>query len=417
MITRSEQELSSYLHYGYIPHLEEDFATRPWARVRRADVLPDGAVARAELVRAGELAFRAACALPGDGPHVVPLSGGVDSRFLLATLLEAGLGPRIVTVAFGIPGALDLELAARVAAAAGVRHESIDLAQLVVTHAELAACARAAPWCYTLEAFWSREIVRRHGRDATYWSGIMANVFAGKDLLVPTPDWESACRAFAQRSRFLRWRDLTAPGFDPVAVLPARPPLADAALAPLEQLYAFLRYPGRIDPTLLAPGVHWRTPFRAEPWVGFMLRVPRALRADPGFYREIAARSSAALFALPTKNDLGLAPRASGLRQFVRRARHKLGRELATRFPALSRYHNPFLNYVDLERELRGDGSLGTVVTELVERLAARRALPWLDPRELLARHRARRENLGEHLALLATLELHLALESPDSGR
>lgn len=411
MARPDERQLSSYLHYGYVPRLPTEVQAHAAARVPRAEVAADGSIPRSELVARGREAFRAACAVQGEGAHVVPLSGGVDSRFILATLLAAGLGPSIVTVAFGVPGALDFELAARVARAAGVRHESIDLRRLVLTPEELAATTQVAPWCLTLEAHFNQEIARRCGPAATYWSGIMANVFAGKDLGVHAPDWSSACRVFAERSRVARGLRLTAPGFEPVSALPAHPPVPDCALAPLEQLYAFVRYPGRIDPALLAPGVRWRTPFRDATWVDFMLRVPRATRADSSFYREIAACSSPQLFALPTKNDLGLRRGAARVAGLLVRARHKLAREFSTRFPRLSRYQNPFLNYVDLEREFRGERPLARLAEPLLARLAARQAVPWLDPLELLTRHRARRANLGEHLQLLLGLELNLALE------
>lgn len=406
-----ERALSTYLHYGYFPRVPEGFRELPWARVRRAEVLPPGSVAREELVERGLAAMRAACADPGPGLHVVPLSGGIDSRFLLAVLLRLVPRENLRTVTFGVPGALDFDLAGRVARAAGVAHERLDLGGLRVTRAELEATARRAPWGFVFEAHFNHEIPRRFGADATYWSGIMANVTIGKDLDFPETSWAASCREFAGRSRLLRGRALVAPGFDPAGVLPEEPIVADSALAHLEQLYAFLRFPGRLDAALLASGHRWRTPFRAPPWVDFMLRVPRELRADPGFYRAIAARSDPALFALPTKNDLGLVPAAGALRRRVRGLRHKLVRRLNRLVPGRTRLVNPSLNYADLDGELRTDGDLGREITAAVEALARRGWIDWLDPLELLARHRARRENLGEHLALLASLELHLARE------
>ena len=403
--------LSTYLHYGYFPRVPEGFAELPWARVRRADVLRPGDVAREELVARGLRAMQAACAEPGPGLHVVPLSGGLDSRFLLAVLLELVPRADLRTVTFGVPGALDFELAEGVARAAGVAHERLDLTRLRVTRAELDATARRAPWGFVFEAHFNHEIPRRFGADATYWSGIMANVTIGKDLDFPETSWAASCREFAGRSRLLRGRALVAPGFDPAAVLPREPILADGALAHLEQLYAFLRFPGRLDAALLAEGSRWRTPFRTAAWNDCMLRAPRELRADPGFYRAIAARSNPALFALPTKNDLGLAPGAGTLRRRARGLGHKLVRAVNRLAPGRMPRVNPSLNYADLDGELRAASDLGRVIETALEALARRAALPWLDPLELLARHRARRENLGEHLALLASLEVHLARE------
>lgn len=283
-------ELAAFLHYGYRPLVPPGYLDRPWSRVRASDAFALDGIDRDALVRRGVQAFRAACAPAADRRHVVPLSAGIDSRLLLGTLVELVPRERIVAVTFGVPGALDFDLAPAVARAAGVRHEAIDLTGLAVTRDELLATARAAPWTFVHEAYPNHLIPRRHGPDATYWSGCMANSFAGADLAVPATTMAEARREFAHRTRISRTLCLTPPDFDPTSVLPETPLLEDGALTLYEQLYAYLRYPGFNDPILLAPGHAWRTPFREPAWVDFMLRVPRTVRADPSFYRSIAAR-------------------------------------------------------------------------------------------------------------------------------
>ena len=48
---------------------------------------------------------------------MVPLSGGLDSRTILAALLEAGLKDRITTVTYGTPGTWDYDIACDVVVA------------------------------------------------------------------------------------------------------------------------------------------------------------------------------------------------------------------------------------------------------------------------------------------------------------
>jgi len=402
-------DLAAFLHYGFLPRVPEGYRALPWARVRAREVAGSGE--REALVKRGLAALRTACAEPGPGLHVVPLSGGIDSRCLLAVLREAGLGERLVAATFGIPGTYDFDLAPAVARAASVRHEAVDLASVPVTRAGLLAAARRAPWCHAFEAFYNHQIPLRFGPEATCWSGIMANAIAGVDQDEPACDWPTAQAAFAARCRIAREVVLTPPDFDPVAVLPERPLLADSALSYYEQLFAFLRYPCRLEPALLPAGFRFRTPFRHPAWVDFLLRAPRALRRGQRLYHAIAVRTNPALFALPAKNNLGLALSAPRWRVGLRRAHLKLGRAHAARFPGRARRPNPKLNTIDFDRALRVEGDVRRVVEESLQRLAERRVLDWLDPLALLQRHQARRANLGEALALLAAVELNLTVE------
>jgi hypothetical protein len=403
------QDLAAFLHFGFLPRVQAGYRDLPWARVRARDVAGTGA--REELIERGLGAMRVACAAPGPGLHVVPLSAGIDSRFLLAVLAEAGLGERLLAATFGIPGAYDFDLAPPVAHAAGVRHEALELASLRLGRAELLDTAQRAPWSFTFEAHYNHQVALRFGTEATYWSGIMANAIAGVDLDVPAPDWASACRTFAAHTRVVRARALTPPGFDPRAVLPKRPLLEDSALTYFEQLFAFLRYPCRLEPALLPAGFRFRTPFRHPAWVDVLLRAPRALRRGQALYHAIAERSNPTLYALPTKNQLGLPAHARAWRVGLRRARLKAGRAWAARFPGRARRPNPKLNTIDFDQALRAESDVHAVIEESLARLAERRVVGWLDPLALLREHQARRANLGEALALLASLELNLAVE------
>jgi hypothetical protein len=413
VVTRDE--LAAFLHFGFRPRVPEGYRELPWARVRARDVWTN--VGRADLLERGLAAMRSACAEPGPGQHVIPVSGGLDSRFLLAILAEAGLGERLVAATFGIPGTFDFDLAPPVARAVGVRHEAFELGRLRLTRDELLATARRAPWTLTLEAHYNHQIPLRFGSGATYWSGIMANAIAGVDLDEPSADWRTACVAFGLRARVVPAVRLTPPGFDPCSVLPAAPLLEDSVLTYFEQLFAFLRYPCRLEPALLPAGFRFRTPFRHAAWVDFLLRAPRELRRGQRLYHAIAERSNPRLFALPAKNQLGLARSSPAWRLGLRRARLKAERLFAARFPGRPGRPNPKLNTVDFDHALRAGAELAALVEEALERLAARQVVDWLDPLELLRRHRARTANLGEALTVLAALEFNLTVEEERAAR
>jgi len=58
---------------------------------------------------------------------IIPLSGGLDSRAILAAALSSKSAEEITTVTFGMPGTLDYEIGQSVAKKAGTRHLSMDL--------------------------------------------------------------------------------------------------------------------------------------------------------------------------------------------------------------------------------------------------------------------------------------------------
>jgi asparagine synthetase B (glutamine-hydrolysing) len=58
---------------------------------------------------------------------LIPISGGLDSRYILGAALEIVDATRIVTMSFGAPGSFDFEIGRKVAKAAGVKHVAYPL--------------------------------------------------------------------------------------------------------------------------------------------------------------------------------------------------------------------------------------------------------------------------------------------------
>ena len=73
--------------------------------------------------------------------HVVPLSGGLDSRIILGGLLKKGLKDSIITITFGTPGTLDYDIGIHIAKQLGIYYEALDLTKVCYDEKSLQCAA------------------------------------------------------------------------------------------------------------------------------------------------------------------------------------------------------------------------------------------------------------------------------------
>lgn len=126
-----ETAVQEYLAFGYVPSEAKESSLEilgEWSRLPRRSVED---VTESALVDEGRLALTAAidvcaeAASLGDD-HVVFLSGGLDSRAILGAVLDRFESSEVVAATFGMPGEMDFDFAAAVAAKVGVRHERLE---------------------------------------------------------------------------------------------------------------------------------------------------------------------------------------------------------------------------------------------------------------------------------------------------
>ena len=140
-----------------IPYLDHDFNTLK-------DIL----------IRAVESFFN------GSLTHVVPLSGGMDSRIILAALCELTSASNIHTYTFGVPGAYDYDIPNRIAGALGTKHKNFSAHDTKYSIEGLIRAAKASDG--NTEVFHPlvlNRVVDHYGPDAIYWSGFAGDLVGG----------------------------------------------------------------------------------------------------------------------------------------------------------------------------------------------------------------------------------------------
>jgi hypothetical protein len=336
------------------------------------------------------------------GLHVVPLSGGCDSRAILGALLEAGQMDRAVAVTFGSPGTFDFEIGRLVAKRFAVEHIALDLTKVVVRPEDFEEAAEHVPgWMWLPDVVFNRFYLRYFGDGAKFWSGFMGDPISGSHLpAIESRTWAEAVRLFvARHQREGAGELLCEEGFVPEDVIPAAPLDGQANRISFdEQLDYVLRQFGAVR-YIVAPDVaRFETPFLNQQWAGFMLGLPRAYRLGQRFYREALRRWYPRLFGLPEKLAMVDRKAFGGPSRFRRWQWERF--RMAKVWGA-----NPCLNYIDFDHELRRDGCWRTVIGDSIRQLQTRRLVNWIDIDELWSDHQSGRRDFGRAITLLASLE------------
>ncbi|HHS49856.1 MAG TPA: hypothetical protein ENN07_01940 [candidate division Zixibacteria bacterium] len=372
-------------------------------------------------VRALEACFRDI----GDGRHIVPLSGGMDSRAILGGLIDAGLKDDIIAVTFGSPGIYDYEIAEMIVNKFGLEHVKIDISNVKIDSSILLEAAKTGgAWTFLFEAVYNSFITNHFGKDAIYWGGYLGGELAGSHIpREESMTWDAA------KSYFVRWNtvphsvNLAKPGLMLEDVLPERPFVERSVMSFDDQLDFGIRQVNFTRNINLRDGFNFRTPFLTREWVDFCFRIPLRYRLDERIYRKILVRKFPELFAIPSANFLGGKVDISNGGYFCRRALNRI-RSAINAYPYKRgdyfRFLDPVwrslrifarLNYIDYGRAIMFDENYRTIVRENLDDLKQRGAVDWLDLDAIFRDHIEGRSDNGLELILLATLELSLKAE------
>jgi hypothetical protein len=415
MPMRDEEILQQYLHFGYLP-CQGSFLPlgmfNTFSKKDKYENLPEP-----ELVSLGASALRkafgASYAETGYDKHIVPLSGGLDSRAILACLIEHTDTSNITTIKFGLPGTFDFEIGQRVAQAAGVRCRTIDLSNVVWNQDELISCAGKTTHPLPLfESFLFFQMMELFDSSSIYWSGFMGDPLSGSHLLCPeSKSWRQARIRFCERNRYARSINLDRAGFKPDEILPKEPWFSANVLTLDEQLDFNVRQQHYIKPLVLFDGNTCKTPFLHPDWVNFILCVSNKYRIGQYLYKKIVQKAYPDLFSLPTKTNFGLPLNAPRWQVFARKGRLKLQSTARKFLPHLLWRVSPMINYIDFDLALHRRRDLKTVVYENIQDLKKRKVVDWIDIDGIWRRHQERKANHADALLVLASLEIYLKVK------
>ncbi len=408
----SESEFPGYLHYSYYPNPEYCFVPEKIVDASTRDPHTSGLIERGEaaLQESVEAIFERE-SFPENATHTLLLSGGLDSRTVLALLLDQVVPDQIAVGSYGVPGAFDYELAHEVAKNTGVTVYRYDLRpqHFEWCHEKVLNYAKTLPHPTRIfEAYINHhartQVAQKRPGTTVQWSG-WGETTAGSHLSHYLPSelgWGAQCGQFA------RWNnetaiDLTPIGFDPRTSLPGEPPADRSDLNYGEQLDYAVRQQCFIKPFVNPSDCF--SPFLDEKWLQFILPLPYRLRVNRRLFKKVVRRAWPRLFALPTETNDGLPLKKDTLPGKMSHLFGRVRRKIQRETPFLSTYRK--VQYFDFSTALRTENSFRGLVRSLLARLDDRPVVSWIDVDRLWKAHQDGMD-LNLDLRILAGLELCL---------
>jgi hypothetical protein len=332
--------------------------------------------------------------------HLAPISGGLDSRAVLAGLLEHTEAKNIHTYTFGTPNTLDYDIGNYIAKKLGTNHTNFDLTKHIYKQEELSDISKRISYQAVLFHHWPVWEVDEKFTDCIQWSGYFGDSLTGNHLLsLPSKNIKEAKDNFIQKNQYVKSIQLS--NNNDFTNLISSNLIDENKLTLDEQLDFQNRQTKYISSIVLMKGYDLKTPFLYQPYIDFMLSVDNKHRINQNLYKKILLHSFPKEFSYKTKTNFGLQLGASKNRVFAKRVQDKVLRTVG-----LSK--GVGINYLDFNDKIRTKKELRDIISSNVLDLKSRDIIDWIDIENILNNHLSKKSDHADALIVLASLEIHL---------
>jgi len=337
--------------------------------------------------------------------NVVPLSGGIDSRTVLAFLLRFTDSSNIASYTFGIPGSYDYEIGKLVADKLGIKHKAYSLKDYEFTlDKEIDFAERTLNQIVLFQHAPVDEIVKSFG-DAVFWAGFMGGRAPGSYVSkAGSENIEQAKKYFFHNSTFVRSTDLVNVKEHKLYSLLEMPD-EKVPLSIDEQIDFLNRQLKYIFLSVSWQGVQWKTPYTYKSLFDFWLSVPDQLRKGTKLYTKIILKEFPDIFSIKNKVYLGLPFNPPKWKFFYKRVVNRVRKEVNKRRKIL---FDPGLNYIDYATGIRKRPDLKNLIKSSIDDLKKRHILDYVNIDKLWSDHISGKSDYSDALLILTSLEIHL---------
>jgi len=337
--------------------------------------------------------------------HVVPLSGGLDSRAILATLLEFTKAENIYTYTFGTPKTLDFDIGNLLAKKVGTNHTKYPLTEYKYDVEELIDISKRIDHQTLLFLHPPVSEIDRLFSDFNVWSGTIIDVFFGRHTHIQKANsWENAINNSFKENEFVTSIDLTNVEDEQYfKFINYDDDLKDTLV--LEHVIDLLnRQLKFIAPHVLMKGYKYKL-LLDKSLTRFALSIDNSLLENQYLYKKMFLRGFPKLFSLPTKSNFGLPLNTGRVKVLGKRLVNKMKR-ISNKF--INIFPNPGINYIDFNEGIRNREDIKKIVYRNIMDLKQRKIVDWIDIDEIWKRHINKTADHADALLTLASLEIHL---------
>jgi hypothetical protein len=333
--------------------------------------------------------------------HVVPLSGGIDSRAILATLLKFTEAKNIYTFTYGTPGTLDFEIGNQIAKKVGTNHHKLPLTEYSYQLDDLIDISKRVDHQTALFMHGPVDVIDKEFKNSTVWSGAIIDVFFGRHQHnKKANNWNDAILNSFKENQYVKSIKLSNCDYDDYKKLVEYDTRFENDFE-LEHIIDLMnRQTKYIAPHVLMKGLNYKVLFNST-LSDFANSVPYKYRENQFLYKKMFMKAYPELFSLRTKSNLGLSLDASSQAIFLKRVQNKVSRTFG-----LSK--NSGVNYLDFNEKIRTKKDLRDIICSSVIDLKKRDIIDWINIDSILSDHLSGKADFADALIVLASLEIHI---------
>jgi len=395
------KNLNSFLKFGYFFAYENSRIKFDFTGVDKKRYID---VDEEELIELGSEYWRSSISKSFElnKKNVVPISGGLDSRAILAAMLEHAEASNINTYTFGTPGTLDYDIGNYIAKKIGTKHTKLPLTDYQYSvEDEIEVSRRIDHQTFLFRHPPLKELDELYP-SYLIWSGFIIDWVAGSHLpLCKAKVFSDAKVKAFDSGAFVRSVDLTNMSREELVDVFNCDVFDSDILSYEEQIEANHHLVKYTAPHILYKGFEYKTPVMFKKFFDFFLSIDDKYRHNECLYKKILLKSFPKEFSYKTKTNFGLPLGAGKNAIFLKRVHNKFLRTIG-----LTR--SAGINYLDFNEKIREKLDLREIIISSINDLEKRDVVDWVDIGLILKSHLSGRGNYADALIVLASLEIHL---------
>jgi hypothetical protein len=338
--------------------------------------------------------------------NIVPISGGLDSRAILAGLLEFTEARNIKTYTFGNPGTLDYEIGNLLANKVGTVHTKVPLDNYELTIDELIQVSNKVSYQTYLFYQVPLKKVSELLLEGNIWSGFMGDPLAGSHLKE-----NPATNLFDAKISFLKSNVMSNSLFsfeeikDTLVSEIQFNDIGPTNLTIEETLDFYNRQLKLVAPHVLINGYNYSLPFLDNNWVRFITNIDRKYRFNQIYYKDLLLYSFPKIFNYPTKTYHGEGLNNRKIQGSIKKGYYRI-KHILSKFN--SNLNSPYLNYTNFHLKFLNNKELNHIIKLLLRDFSKRNLIDENKINNIIKNFEEDKLPDVQIIILICSLEIHL---------